>query len=210
MHADTVFVAKVNPESSRTDIISLPKESIVSIPGESIKSDKLCNSYSYGGVTSTIETIQPLLNTKIDYYMSLDWIGLEKLVDQCKGIDINNPITTNYNDHTFVTGELHLDGKATYDYLRGIFLTASNETIRQEAQARVLSAIFTKLATAKNISSYPEYLNLVENNVETDLSFKDCMTIGLNDTKALKNVSFKNIQELTPTEINEAHNILEK
>jgi len=68
--ADTMIVATFNKTDKQVNLLSIPRDSLVMIPSVGYE-DKINHSYAFGGIDSTIETVETLLDIPIDYYGSI-------------------------------------------------------------------------------------------------------------------------------------------
>ena len=68
---DTLMLIKADKDTKTVDMISIPRDSYVSINGNM---DKINAAHSYGGIDLTMEVVRDFLGIKIDKYMviSLD------------------------------------------------------------------------------------------------------------------------------------------
>lgn len=81
---DTMILATVNPQTKQTNMLSIARDSRVTITGYGQKA-KINAAYSYGGIPMAINTVQSFLNVPVDYYVLMNMKGLEQLVDAVGG-----------------------------------------------------------------------------------------------------------------------------
>ena len=115
-----MIVATLNPKKKKMTLTSIPRDTVMSIPGYSSYSPSKINSaYDFGGAGTAIRAVQKLLNVPIDYYGLINMGGLEKIVDGVGGIDVTPKLTFKYGNADVKKGvKIHLDGKAALDYSR--------------------------------------------------------------------------------------------
>ncbi|WP_141014252.1 LCP family protein [Nocardioides sambongensis] len=115
--ADTLMVVHVSADRRTVQVVSIPRDSWVQVPGHGRA--KVNASYSWGGLPLTVETIEDLTGTRIDHVALVDWTGFAALVDQAGGIDVTVPATVRdrARDRVWRAGEHHLDGEDALDYV---------------------------------------------------------------------------------------------
>ncbi|UFT00185.1 LCP family protein [Nocardia huaxiensis] len=92
---DTIILVHV-PESGTPTLVSLPRDSYVSIPGNG--RDKLNASFAIGGPQLLVQTVEGATGLRIDHYAQIGFGGFADIVDAVGGIDmcldeaINDPL----------------------------------------------------------------------------------------------------------------------
>ncbi|MFX3674766.1 MAG: LCP family protein [Paenisporosarcina sp.] len=192
--SDTIIVLTVNPTLKTTKMLSIPRDTYVEIAGLS-KQDKINHSYAFGGVQMAHETVQNLLKIPIDYVVSINMEGFVGLVDAIDGIVLENSLAFKVDEFNYPVGQLNLNGKETLSYVRMRYDDPSGDFGRQERQKDVLHAIFTRLVSIESLFAYRNLLDVVGDNVRTNLTFEEMKDIRKNYSTSLKNVEsliFKN------------------
>lgn len=132
---DVVLLAHVDPKQGLVNLISLPRDTLVEIPCEGLKScsspNKLNHAHAYGGENGpavTVATVERFLGIKIDGYIRVDFDGFEQVVDALGGVDLVIEKSMDYEDpyadpplaiHFKGSPEpQHLDGADALRYVR--------------------------------------------------------------------------------------------
>ena len=68
--ADTIMLLHINPAEKRAAIISIPRDTIVDIPGHG--EDKINSAYYLGGEELMIRTVSNFLDAVINHYVTID------------------------------------------------------------------------------------------------------------------------------------------
>lgn len=84
--SDTLLVIRLDPMQAKTKVLSLPRDTLVDIPGRG--SEKLNHAFSHGGPQLAIETIKGLTGIPIHHYVEINFEGLVGLVDALGGVEI--------------------------------------------------------------------------------------------------------------------------
>ena len=186
---DTIIIATVNPQTKRTTLTSIPRDTQVKVPGSENSYDKINSAYTIGGVSTAIKTVQNSLHIPIDFYLLINMGGLRKLVDAVGGITIKPLLTFNYSYAHVTKGKtVTLNGKQALAYSRMRYSDPEGDYGRQKRQKQVIKAIVSKAMSSSTISNYKQILNTLQNNMQTDLSYNDMLTIETNYKSAASSI----------------------
>ncbi len=191
--ADTMIYLTYNSEKSKFISTSIPRDIYIE---QDDYTGKLNGAYSHGEEKSTIEAVENVVQSPIDYYATIDFNGLENVVNDIGGIDINSKISIDKSNNESVgkdinikKGNNHLDGKHALAYAR--MRKIDNDIQRGERQQQVVKAILQQLTKEKNINDY-------QNKAKTLMSFVQT-NIKLNDVLSHINPKLKNLDVETST-----------
>jgi len=185
--SDTIIVLTVNPTLETSKMLSIPRDTYVEIAGMSMQ-DKINHSYAFGGVQMAHETVQNFLQIPIDYVVSINMEGFVGLIDAVDGIQVHNSLPFQVDDFNYPAGELSLNGEESLAYVRMRYDDPNGDFGRQGRQKDVLHAIFTKLVSVESIFAYRNLLDVVGDNVRTNLTFDEMREIQKNYSSSLKAV----------------------
>lgn len=184
--SDSMIIASMNTENKTLKMVSLMRDSYVTIPG--YRDNKLNAAFSFGGGELLCETIEMNFGVQLDGYVIVDFSGFKKLVDQIGGVEIELTEreaqylnTTNYisdkKQRNVVPGKQKVSGTQALGYCRVRKVAAINgenddygRTYRQRA---VLSQIYSRVKSV----SVTEAVNLVNTllpYVTTNVKASDC------------------------------------
>lgn len=98
---DSLMIMTINPQKEETTIMSIPRDTLVAVPGyEDTFPQKINAAYELGSAKTAIKTVQDWLNIPIDYYALVNMGGLEQVVDEIGGVKVKSPLTFDYNPDT--------------------------------------------------------------------------------------------------------------
>lgn len=173
--SDTIMVLTLNPRQGQLRLVSLPRDTYVSIPGQE-GLDKLNHAYAYGGPTLSKQAVEALLEISIDHYIAVDMKGLEDLVDLVGGIEVTPPETFSIDGYQFFEGQpTPLDGRTALYYVRDRF-SSSGDYARQARQRQVLEVLMHK-AQAADFHLDPIALAGLMGSVTTDMSLDQLLQL---------------------------------
>jgi polyisoprenyl-teichoic acid--peptidoglycan teichoic acid transferase len=181
--SDTLMVMTLNPQTKETQMVSIPRDTRVDIPGKGIH--KINAAYAYGGTTLAKDTINQFLNVPVDYYIRINMEGLVSLVDAVGGVDVNNDISWHDEGYykkgfDYHKGMLHMDGKEALGFVRMRHLDPRGDFGRNKRQRDVIKAVVDKAMTLGGVSKFNDILTSVQGNVRTNLDFNDMTYIAEN------------------------------
>lgn len=176
--SDVIMLLTIDPVSKRAQLLSLPRDTYVDIEGHKGKT-KLGHAYAYGGEELAEKTVERFLDVSVDYYATVDYNAVRRLVDAVGGIEVDIPFDYTYEDtyvvpHLYINfkkGKQKLNGDDAVRYLRIRKIYENQDLDRIQTQQGFLMKIFDKLKSPRMIFKIPELIDLVMDNVETNLSY---------------------------------------
>ena len=174
---DALMLATLNEKDKSIKLLSIPRDSLVYIPSKGYE-DKINHAYGKGGITSTIETVEELLDVPVDYYVQMNFEAFIDVVDALDGIEVEVPFELREKDSTDRNGAVYLKpGLQTLDGEEALALARTrkldNDIERGKRQQEILKSIMKKAASAKSITKYSDVMEAVGDNMQTDLSFSE-------------------------------------
>lgn len=183
--SDTVLVGAVHPKERVLTLISLPRDTLVEIPGRGY--DKLAHAYAYGGTELALATVERMLDIPIDHYARLDFQGFEKIVDALGGIDVNIPKRMYYVDPyddngglviDFRPGPQHLDGEQALKYAR-FRHDEEGDWGRMRRQQEVVKLLLDKALSPSVVVRLPGLVRSLYQAVDTDLGLGQLLDFAM-------------------------------
>ena len=110
-----MIVASFDPKEHKISLISLPRDTMVILPGHT-QYEKLNSAYTYGGVAMAKQTIANLLRIPIHYYALANWQGFIEIINLIGGVDLYVDKDMRYEDPY---ANLKIDIKHGYQHLDG-------------------------------------------------------------------------------------------
>lgn len=192
---DSMMIVTLNPQSKKTTVTSIPRDTAVNIPGyKSVSPAKINSAYSYGQTKTAIKTVQNLLNVPIDFYALINMGGMEKVINKVGGIDITPTMSFKYYDFSFKKGKrTHMNGKTALAYSRMRYDDPQGDYGRQKRQRAVLSALLHKSSSVKTLLNQG-FINSLSDQTQTDLTFDELTTIAKEYNSVRKNISETHLQ----------------
>lgn len=194
---DVIFVAHYDSAQKSVNLVSLPRDTRVSICDEvRAKLDEAGRSYnqvaklnavhSYSGkemgAQNAVLQIEDLLGIKIDHYVKIDLEGFRKVVDAVGGVDVDVPQDMYWDMRdtgdpliNLKKGMQHLDGEKAEQLVR-FRRYADGDVGRIQVQQLFLKALAEKvLSTESIVKNLPDYIKIFYDYVETDITLTDAL-----------------------------------
>jgi LCP family protein required for cell wall assembly len=186
---DTMILAHYNSENKKVDLISIPRDTLISING---RNQKINAAHAIGGVDGVkyaATAVEELLGVSIDYYGKIDYEGFRGIINAIGGIDMDITREMNYDDPTqnlsihFKKGtNVHLDGKKAEEFFRwrknndGTGL--NGDLGRIENQHMFIGKLMDKIKSPSIVIKIPGILSSIESNVETNMDANEILKYG--------------------------------
>lgn len=175
--ADALMLVTVNHDTGSLEILSIPRDTYVNIPGRST-AGQIGQAYTYGGTQLTVRTAEELLKVPINHYIVVDWNTFVEVIDTLGGIDLYVENDMHYEDPyaDFIIdlkkGFQHLDGVSAGKYVR--YRSDDLADIgRVQRHQRILKAIYAQALHVDAIVKIPEIFDIINKNVTTSLAAFD-------------------------------------
>lgn len=195
---DTLIVASIDPVNNKADLLSIPRDLFVQIPGNG--STKVNEAYVYGfdatesgdrtqkqkaGLDLLERTLDEVLDIDIHYHVLVDYAAFRQGVDAVGGLDVYVPenlaVTERLWDdgtgqHYLLDvgeGQQHFDGTRALFFSRSRYTSARSDFDRSERQRLMLTALKDKVLSAGTFANPVKVTQLLDSlggNVYTDFN----------------------------------------
>ena len=167
--SDVNILVTVNPSTHNILLTSIPRDYYVLIP-EFNEYDKLTHAGIYG-IETSVSTIENLLDTKINYYVKVNFTSVIDIVDAIGGITVDSSYDfTTQDGYHFTKGTNELDGEEALSFARERKSFADGDRVRGENQELILTAIINKAMSASIIMDYGNLLNALNDKFVTNIT----------------------------------------
>lgn len=191
--SDIMMVITVNPDTNEAYMTSIPRDSYTEIAGYGTM-DKINHAYAFGGISMSANTVQNFLNIPIDYVVSMDMGGFVDIIDTMGGVEITPVETFEQEGYYFTEGETQLmDGATVLQYIRNRY-TETGDYGRQLRARQVLGAVANQLASFNSLSNMGGLINIVQENVETNLEVSEAQSLVFDANSILNNLEMLQLE----------------
>ncbi len=194
--SDTIIVVSINRSAGTVNMLSLPRDLFVYIPGWTMQ--RLNTAASRGDVTDwrggggpalLRDTLLYNFGIPIHFHARVDFNGFRRLIDMVGGIDVPVDCThqdwilkepgldeqdeNNWELFTLPMGVQHLDGHHALWYARSRRRTSDFD--RSRRQQMILRALFNRARSQDLLAQVPALWDEISQFVETDMTLADVL-----------------------------------
>ena len=208
--SDTMLLVHISKSRDRVYLISLPRDSLVTIPEHVSSSNKdkiipasqnkLNAAFAFGGAPLLVRTVEGKTNLKIDHYVEISFAGFAGMVDSLGGIDVCSKVDINDpKSHLVMSAGVHtLNGIEALKYVRTRDFDGRGDIGRMQRQQQFMSSVLRK-ATSTGVLLNPiklvNFINasLASVTLDSNLDSNDILDLG----KQMRNLASGNVRTLT-------------
>ncbi len=207
--SDTILLVHISKNRDAAYIVSLPRDTLVTIPAHTstdgkseipARDGKLNAAFAFGGAPLLIETIEGETQLKIDHYVEVSFAGFVGVVDALGGIEVCTkvPIDDPKSHLVLAAGTHTLDGVESLKYVRTRDFDGRGDIGRMERQQKFVSAIVRKATSSGTLLNPIKLKNFLQATISTvkmdeGVDKNDLLTLA----KQMRNLSSGNVRTLT-------------
>ena len=193
--SDVLIVLRIDKTSGEVKLASFMRDTLVEIEGHD--KNRINTAYNFGSIELAYNTMQRSFGIKPDYYMVVNFFGMEDIINSLDGVDVNieskeieylnwsideiNGIDSSGKaSHVKSSGMQHLNGRQAVAYMRirKVGLNGLNgDAARVSRQQIVLTALFNK-AKSMSVGQLPDLIETLSQYVRTDIPLTKMIDIG--------------------------------
>ncbi len=185
---DTIILASLKPSEKKLSLLSIPRDLAAPIENMGWKKINSVNAFAEmknpgSGGLAISQTISDIFQIPVDYYLTIDFTGFEKIIDDLGGIEID--VENSFDDYKYpILGNedapweqrfehLHIEeGKQTmngetalkYTRSRHAYGIEGSDFARSKRQQKVLEAVKEKVASL-NILFKPTMISKIISHI---------------------------------------------
>ncbi|WP_424532833.1 LCP family protein [Sphaerisporangium viridialbum] len=173
---DTIMLAHLSPKRDNAMIISFPRDSLVQLPacraqpaqhltGQRPHLGMINESFNFGGIGCTWNTIETLTGIHIDHFVKVDFTGFKGMVDAVGGVNVCLPESIN-DDHALLhlaAGEQTLKGEQALGYIRARYSLGDGSDIgRIQRQQMFIASMAKKVMSGQTLTDPARLLRFLD------------------------------------------------
>lgn len=210
---DSILIASIDTQNNTAFLLSIPRDLWVNIPGMGWEKINSANDntatyfpgYPQNGMGILEHLITSDLGIPIDYYALSDYGAFSAAVNAVGGVTVNiqspdsRGLYDPYTNLKLPNGPANLNGQEALNLARsrgdgpGAFGFPNSDFDRTQHQRQIFTAVAAKaksVGVLANPIKIGDLFDTIGNNVETDLSLKDVLSL----IKITKNINLTKIQ----------------
>lgn len=170
--ADTILLTRIDPVNDKINILAIPRDTLITIPG--IGKTKINSANAYGGVELMEKMVVQVTGQHIDNFIEVKPTAVSHMVDMIGGVTVDIEQDMRYRDHAqgldinLKKGRQHLSGKEAHDYIRWRN-NYSGDIGRIGRQQKFLKALTRSLISPANVLKAPFAIHAALQEIKTDL-----------------------------------------
>ena len=194
-HSDTLMVWLYRPSETRLDVLSIPRDTKIDLPGYRFRRINEVFAYHYGQshdadlaaaqVCKAVGSLFVKARTALEprYYVQVDFDGFRRLIDRLGGVTVSVDEPMDYDDYAghfhvhLATGVHHLRGDEALGFVR--FRGKSGDRGRILRQMEFVQALSKRLVSPEIVWRGPQALMEVFRAVHTNLSPWDVVFLAV-------------------------------
>lgn len=179
--SDTILLVRFDPSDEIINIVSVPRDSRVTIPGVGMR--KINDANVEGGAVLAAEVVSDTLNdVPVDRYVRVTTDALPALIDLVGGVEVFVPEAMHYEDRS---QNLYIDLEPGWQTLNGSeaeqfsrFRSEQGGDIgRVQRQQILLKALRRRLQSPTILPKLPKLVRMMQQYVDTNLSFEEILAL---------------------------------
>lgn len=171
---DTMLMLHISPDRDKAQIISLPRDSMVTIPQckhEKTKAvlpehtEMINSAYSSGGIACTIATVERNTGLRIDHFVEVDFNGFKQVVDSLGGIEMcfTTAIDDKASKFRIAAGTHVLNGEQALGYMRARKIGSDQSDLQRiKRQQKFISKLIQEATTSNLLTDVGKLRNLIK------------------------------------------------
>jgi LCP family protein required for cell wall assembly len=151
-NSDTLMLAHVPANHSYVQVVSLPRDSWVNIPGHGM--NKINAAFGIGGPRLMVRTVEANTGLTINDYIEVNFLGFVKVIDAMGGVNICLPYAVDdpYSGLHMTAGAHHVDGITALEFARDRHSFATSDLARIGDQQQLLATMLSQAVSAGTLS----------------------------------------------------------
>jgi LCP family protein required for cell wall assembly len=183
-HSDTIILLHIDPKQRRATVLSIPRDTYVSIAGTTRK-DRINTAFATG-VGPLILTIKQDFNIDVNHFAVVDFVGFRGIVNSIGGISVYFPAPARdafSGLNVKQPGCVHLDGNSALSYVRSRhyeYFEAGrwrpdpySDFSRIQRQQDFIRRVLKKALAVRNPLTANQLLGSAVNNLKIDSKFSE-------------------------------------
>ncbi len=188
--ADTIIFLALNLDNYNINMVSIPRDSRVRIPGYE-GYNKINYAHAMGGPELTVRTVADAFGINIHYYFETNFASFEKCVDVLGGLEYNVERRMYFPEEgiDLMPGKQRLNGNKALQYVRWRG-DPTADIGRVARQQKFIKAFLEQIPIVASIPKLPGLISELRENVLTDMTGAQMLNLGLTFAGNISNISF--------------------
>jgi LCP family protein required for cell wall assembly len=188
--SDTIMLIRIDPGRKAVSMLSFPRDLSVEISGcqgHPAFVGRINEAFTACDRKGTLQTVKELTNIRINYLITVNFQGFQKIVDKVGGvfIDVDRRYFNDnaglgygqtYDRINLHSGYQRLNGKRALDYAR--YRHTDSDLYRNARQQQFVKAFKQQISGFSSISKIPAIVRTITENVEVGVGGGEALDFG--------------------------------
>lgn len=179
VRTDTMMLCNVNFKTGEINTVSIPRDTKVNYDGSDVKINA---AHAYDGITGALKAVRELTGLDVDYYMSVDYDAVTRIVEAVGGVEVDSPVELNVPSINLYIPKGHstLNGPQALYFVRAReLLETGTDLERVQNQQYFLKQLMKAVLKPSNILNIGKILDVYKQNVETNIDLGNLGAVAL-------------------------------
>jgi LCP family protein required for cell wall assembly len=204
---DTLMLVHVPASHRYVQVVSLPRDSWVDIPGHGM--NKINSALSTGGPQLMVSTVEHATGLTVNDYVEVNFLGFVNVINALGGVNVCLPFAVDdpYSGLDISAGEHHVDGITALEFARDRHSFATSDLARIQDQQQLIATAMSEGISSGTLSDpirFQHFLSAVSASITVDTGFNvvsladELRGISTSDV-TFTTVPLSNLNYTTPT-----------
>lgn len=152
--SDTMMVVHISADRKSIQVMSLMRDFWVDIPGRG--KAKLNAAMAYGGVPLTVQTIEGIIDSRIDHVAMVDFQGFKGVTNALGGVTVDNPrafSSSRKDNFSYAQGKITLNGAQALSFVRERYAFSDGDYSRVVNQQLFIKAVMAETLSKETLTN---------------------------------------------------------
>jgi LCP family protein required for cell wall assembly len=206
-NSDTLMLVHIAADHRHVEVISLPRDSWVRIPGHGM--NKINAAFGLGGPPLMVKTVERATGLTINDFVEVNFLGFVKIIDALGGVDICLPfaVDDSYSGLHLSAGPHHVNGITALQFARDRHSFALSDLARIADQQQLISSVISEAissGTLANPVKFARFLSAATAAIKVDrqlnvVALADQLRYVRPGAVSFQTVPLANTNYMTPT-----------
>jgi len=173
-NSDTLMLVHVAGDHGHVEIVSLPRDSWVNIPGHGM--NKINAAIGIGGAPLMVRTVEQATGLTINDYVEVNFLSFVRVIDALGGVNICLPfaVDDSYSGLNLSAGLHHVDGITALEYARDRHSFALSDLSRINDQQQLMATLLSNAISSGTLANpirLHRFLDSVTSAIQVDQGF---------------------------------------
>ncbi len=152
-NSDTLMLVHVPADHRYVQVVSLPRDSWVAIPGHGM--NKINSAFGLGGPALMVRTVEQDTGLTVNDYIEVNFLGFVKVIDALGGVDVCLPFAVDdpYSGLHLTAGVHHVNGITALEFARDRHSFALSDLARIGDQQQLLASMLSEAVSSGTLAN---------------------------------------------------------